>query len=752
MWRFTRNENRQRIVCGGAGVAGASLFFLLLAMSASAQPIGWPRTLQSNGARIEVFQPQVESWENGKLEARAAVDVIRPGGEPVYGVVWFSGRTTLDEAQREVTVYDVEVAKAQFPSAGALESTYASSATGAVSQWTFTIALDRLLADLANKQGPAAGAEALNATPPRIYIRQNPAVLILIDGQPVLRQVEGTELMRVINTPATIVLDTTTGTYYLRGDGYWMTAGSLAGPWTLAANPPSSLDSLLANEPPATPGAANQPPPEVIVSTEPAELIQFNGQPQFSPINGTQLLYATNTDSDVFLRVPERKYYMLLSGRWFRAQNMNGPWEFVPGSDMPPDFAAIPPDHPKARVLASIPGTQQAKDAIAAAQVPQTATVNRKLATFTATYDGQPQFAPIAGTNLAYAVNSPDYIIQDGNRYYAVSDGVWFVADDPNGPWVVCDSVPPEIYTIPPTAPVYPVRYVYVYESTPDYVYVGYTPGYFGVYVWDGVVVYGTGFYYPCWAGLFYYGCPWTWGFGFQYVYWGGGFYWRPWYRSGWYWHRWGRPPAWPLVWNRRMLYNRSVQGAPRAPRLGNRSVYNRWQSSAVVSHPPLSLRGRPGAGIPVRVTPQRPVPRAPDVYAGRDGNVYMHQSDGWYRREGTSWQRVPVQPAPAPQPNRNIRIYTPPTQAPPLTRPGAPYRPAAPTPTPPRTGPPPRVPSRPAPPHPVAGSARTMQQLNQQRQARSVGASRANQFRRQGSAGGRPPARPSAGGGRPHH
>ena len=46
------------------------------------------------------------------------------------------------------------------------------------------------------------------------------------------------------------------------------------------------------------------------------------------------------------------------------------------------------------------------------------------------------------------------------------------------------------IYTIPPSSPVYYVTYVRIYGSTPDVVYIGYTPGYLGSYYSaDGVVV-----------------------------------------------------------------------------------------------------------------------------------------------------------------------------------------------------------------------------------------------------------------------
>ena len=55
------------------------------------------------------------------------------------------------------------------------------------------------------------------------------------------------------------------------------------------------------------------------------------------------------------------QYYILISGRWFRGESLQGPWGFVAGSELPPDFAKIPLDNPKSTVLASVPGTPQAK-------------------------------------------------------------------------------------------------------------------------------------------------------------------------------------------------------------------------------------------------------------------------------------------------------------------------------------------------------------------------------------------------------
>jgi len=131
------------------------------------------------------------------------------------------------------------------------------------------------------------------------------------------------------------------------------------------------------------------------------------------------------------------------------------------------------------------------------AQIPQTATVKRSETKVTVTYAGEPQFKPIAGTSMQYAVNTSFDVIRVGDLYYVCFQGVWFRSTTPQGPWVVVDAVPPQIYTIPPSSPLYRVTYVYVYDSTPSTVVVGYTSGYMGVYAYGGTVVYGTGYYYP---------------------------------------------------------------------------------------------------------------------------------------------------------------------------------------------------------------------------------------------------------------
>ena len=458
---------------------------------------GWPRDLDAGGFHIVVYQPQVDQLKKNHLQARAAITVTRSGELTAqYGIVSLTARVDVDRESRMVMLEDLKVSSVSFPAAKSQEADIARAVRDGLPNWPRTITLDRLLAELAMTQSEVDNESvAVKNDPPKILYSSAPAVLILIDGQPVLRAVPGTSFQHVVNTPATLIYDTSASRYYLDGNGVWAAAATLDGPWTAAANPPSGLDQAKAqidqgeeNDPhdhskdPGPPPIGGTPP-TVLVSTTPAELLVTQGVPQLSPIPKTKLLYVTNTENNIFLNVSTQDYYVLLSGRWYQSKTLTGPWTWVSASQIPGDFAQIPPDSPKGAVLASVPGTEQAREAVIANQIPQTAAVRRTDAKLDVRYDGAPQFRPIEGTSMEYAVNTSTDVIHAGARYYACHNAVWFVAESPTGPWMIADLIPPEIYQIPPSSPLFHDRYVYVYESTPDFVDYGYLPGYLGAYV-----------------------------------------------------------------------------------------------------------------------------------------------------------------------------------------------------------------------------------------------------------------------------
>src|SRR5256885_3351059 len=63
--------------------------------------------------------------------------------------------------------------------------------------------------------------------------------------------------------------------------------------------------------------------PRIIVATKPTELLQSKGEPQMTPIPGTQLLYMANSPNDILFDLAGQTYYILVSGRWFSAKTMN---------------------------------------------------------------------------------------------------------------------------------------------------------------------------------------------------------------------------------------------------------------------------------------------------------------------------------------------------------------------------------------------------------------------------------------------
>ena len=251
---------------------------------------------------------------------------------------------------------------------------------------------------------------------------------------------------------------------------------------------------------PAAPRAPLAAPPIIYVSTTPTELLETSGVANLLSINGTDLLYVSNTDQAIFYYLDDANYYVLISGRWFKCPSLYGPWTFVPSATLPADFKKIPPDSPKSNVLLSVAGTPQAQEAVIASTIPQTATVYRDKAKLTVEYIGGPSFVRHPG-HLAGLRRQHGHARHHGEREILLrlpGRGVVRGERAPTGPWTVATSVPAAIYTIPPTCPIHYVTYAYVYGYTPTVVYVGYTPGYMGVVVAPGgVVVYGTGYVYP---------------------------------------------------------------------------------------------------------------------------------------------------------------------------------------------------------------------------------------------------------------
>jgi len=649
--------------------------------------LGWPRAYETaTKAQLTIHQPQVASWDNRQhMVAYAAVSYLAPGAAtPALGTVKLESATTVSFEERLVHFQSLRIAETNFPklSREQVQDLLAVIERGIPDEERI-IALDRVLANVDKSQIFPRNVTGVKADPPTIFFSTQPAVLVGFDGEPVWSPIKDNDLKFAVNTNWDVFRHDPSNQYYLRNERVWLKAADLKGPWSPARQLPDSFAKLPADDnwkdvKAALPGAAPEGKlPTIFVSTTPSELIVLNGAPSYLLVAGTSLLWVNNTESDLFRLRKDGPVYFLVAGRWFSAPDFNGPWTFAT-PNLPPEFKKISLEHPRSRVLASVPGTPQAAEGVLLAQIPQTARVNPKeLKAPDVVYQGNPNFEPIPETSVARAVNTDKDIIKVGDLYYMCFQGVWFTSRSANGPWQVTGSVPKEIYEIPPSSPAHNVTYVTIVEDDDDDEWVTFAAvaGYTGMMVGWGCAVWGTGWYYPPYVGYggfypVYYPFYPTYGYGAWYNPWTGGYgrgaavygpyggagvgaRYNPstgvYSRGAVAWGPGGARGAASAYNPRTGAYGRTQQGSGVYGSWGTTSVQrgNQWAQTARVTNRATgtttrATRGSGGGAAITRTGPQGSggVVRtgSGDMYAGRDGNVYRRQDGSWQKYDGGSW------------------------------------------------------------------------------------------------------------------
>ena len=651
---------------------------------------GWPRMYTTPGkGHVTVYEPQVSSWANQKqMVAFAAASYAAPNAsatsKPALGTIKIEAQTRVSLDERLVNFASMRVTEANFPSMPKENlKEVVAEITKAIPENDRIIALDRVLAFVDKSAIKPKDVPGIKGDPPKIFFSQTPALLVNIDGEPIWSPIQNNDLKFAVNTNWDLFLHEPTKTYYLLNGQSWLSTTDLAGAWSGVSKLPASFSGLPGDQNfkdarAAVPGKSAKDRPTVFVSLEPAEMILLRGVPNYLLVQGTKdLLWVSNTDSDVFRMSKTGPVYYLVAGRWFSAPDFTGPWTFATPK-LPEDFKKIPLEHDRSRVLASVPGTDQAIEGVLLAQVPQTARVNRATLTAPAIdYNGSPQFAPIETTMLQRAVNTDKDVIFDGAKYYYCYQGVWFVGNGPNGPWVVAQTIPAAIYSIPASSPVHHVTYVTIEEDDEDndeWVTFAYIAGYTGLMIGWGCAVWGSGWYYPPYAygGIYYpsfhsYGYaagynPWTGAYGRGAVAYGpyGGMGAGARYNP-----RTGNYSRGAVAWG---PYGAAGVGSAYNPRTGavgttrqGSNVYGSWGSTAVQRGDDWAVTSRAtnrATGNTTRVTRtdegaavSRNQPGAGggfvakgdegNVYAGRDGNVYRKEGDTWQKHDGGDWSNA---------------------------------------------------------------------------------------------------------------
>ena len=682
----------------------------------------WPKEIKTAKSTIVIYQPQPDSMKGDHLYTRAAISFTTPKIiAPVFGAVWSDSRFSTDRESGKCTIFDIKILNVRFPGIDTIDPTkvqhFKKILEEEAAKWEMEFSLDELKSSLAlNKVAAGKSADFKNDPPEIIYEKQN-SVLVLFDNDPVFKESGTSGLKRAINTPFLVLQDVKDNSYYLFGADYWYKSSDpVKSPWKNIPKPPSNVakyfDELKKQFDYSDPNALKAEnkqsgnktagAPNIVVRTKPSELIQSKGEPKYAPIQGTQLLYMTNTDDNIFMTIDKNQYFILISGRWYQSSVIAGPWSFIDSENLPPDFARIPEGSEKDIVLASIAGTNAAKDAVMDAQIPQTAAVDRKSAKCEVKYDGDPKFEKIKGTSLARGMNTSSTVLLFDKTYYVCDNAVWFIGHGPTGPWVVATSIPDEIQKIPPEDPSYNVKYVYIYDVQPDVVYIGYTPGYTGCYIYGTTVVYGTGWAYPPFYGPYYYPRPVTYGFSMNYNPWfgwsmgysmsvgwctfsvggpmghPGGWWGPPMYRPPYpppYNHYYGsRPPAYRGGGNtininnshNTNIYNNRTDGSAKPARQPSASVRPATGNQTGNKQPGVNDKTRPGSNTGTKDA--KPSDRAAgqknNVYTDGKGDVYRNNNGDWQKNNGKNWESTqPKQQDRTVQPKQQDKPVQPKTQ-----------------------------------------------------------------------------------------
>src|SRR5262245_26712061 len=155
-------------------------------------------------------------------------------------------------------------------------------------------------------------------------------------------------------------------------------------------------------------------PPTIFFSQAPALLVNFDGEPVWSPIDKNDLRFAVNTNWDVFEHPPTKTYYLRNEKVWLKATDLiSGPW--TAAGTLPTSFSSLPPDENFKEVKTAVPGQKPSGPLpkVFASVGPAEMILLR----------GAPVYSPVPGTKLVWVSNTDSDVFRLGTTgpvYYTV--------------------------------------------------------------------------------------------------------------------------------------------------------------------------------------------------------------------------------------------------------------------------------------------------------------------------------------------
>ncbi len=374
-------------------------------------PLDWPRKYElDNGRSLLLHQPQFERWTDGlELRGTAVIAYDRSNEDsPLLGTLIFDASTESDVASNLVRVHNIRLLEGAFSGLSIKESQILTSQLTGLFPKQIVMSIDQVLAGV-RRGGKQPSQAAQKGNHSSILVSKTAAVLLQFSGEPEWRPIEGLDLQVATNTDSNLFFLEKKNKLYLLDGEIWLQAASVSGPWSAATKLPKSLAKLGEVDESWSGVVAAVPAkripaddvPEVVVAKQPLELIIIEGEPQTEAIPESDLLWVTNTDSDLFVYGPDQTFFLLAAGRWYQAEALAGRWILVDLAKLPSSFGRIPRQHARANVLGFVPGTPEAVEASIRAQIPQQTTLS-------------------VGSD---ATEVPDFVVEGDNDLFAGLDG-----------------------------------------------------------------------------------------------------------------------------------------------------------------------------------------------------------------------------------------------------------------------------------------------------------------------------------------
>jgi len=187
----------------------------------------------------------------------------------------------------------------------------------------------------------------------------------------------------------------------------------------------------------------NLDPPKIFHSDQPAILVILIGPPQFKPVEkGSKLLFALNTNWDVFFDSETGRYYLLNSDHWLEAPDpVKGPWTVARA--LPAALGKLPANPNWEDVKRNFPGKAVPSAPIVFVSTEPAEMILTK---------GEPSFKLIPGTKLMQLGNTESTVFLHANegQYYFLVAGRWYRAKSLDGPWQAATLDLPDDFKIIP--------------------------------------------------------------------------------------------------------------------------------------------------------------------------------------------------------------------------------------------------------------------------------------------------------------